>query len=56
MSQVFITPPGLDRMALWRYSMTCAGYAKWLAQQLGLDAQQAWLTGATSLSGPPVRS
>ena len=45
MSQVFITPPGLDRMARWRYSMTCAGYAKWLAQQLGLDAQQAWLTG-----------
>jgi HD-like signal output (HDOD) protein len=43
MSQVFIAPPGLDRMALWRYSMTCAGYAKWLAQQLGLDAQQAWL-------------
>lgn len=45
MSQVFTAPPGLDRMALWCYSMTCAGYAKWLAQQLGLDAQQAWLTG-----------
>ncbi len=45
MSRVFTTPPGLDRMALWRYSMTCAGYAKWLAQQLGLDGQQAWLTG-----------
>jgi HD-like signal output (HDOD) protein len=45
MSQVFTAPPGLDRMALWRYSMTCAGYAKWLAQQLELDGQQAWLTG-----------
>lgn len=45
MSQVFTAPPGLDRMALWRYSMTCAGYAQWLAQQLGLDAQQAWLSG-----------
>lgn len=45
MSQVFTTPPGLDRMALWRYSMTCAGYAKWLAQMLGIDTQQAWLAG-----------
>jgi HD-like signal output (HDOD) protein len=44
-SQVFNAPPGIDRKAHWSYSMTCAGYAKWLAQQLGLDAQQAWLTG-----------
>ena len=45
MSQVFSAPPGLDRKAHWTYSMTCAGYAKWLAQQLSLDAQQAWLAG-----------
>jgi HD-like signal output (HDOD) protein len=25
--------------------MACAGYAQWLAAELGMDSQQAWLTG-----------
>jgi len=45
MSQVFNPPKELDRIAFWRYSMVCAGYSKWLAHQLGLDEQQAWLSG-----------
>lgn len=44
MSQVFKVPAPIDRMEFWRYSMVCAGYAKFLAQKIGLDEQQAWLT------------
>jgi HD-like signal output (HDOD) protein len=45
MAHVFVMPEGLNRMVFWRASMACAGYAQWLAQQAGLDEQQAWLTG-----------
>ena len=45
MANVFSLPPGIDRMAFWRDSMTCAGYAKWLAVGKGMDEHQAWLTG-----------
>lgn len=41
----FPVAPGLDRKEFWTNCMTCAGYAQWLAQRCGLDAQQAWLTG-----------
>jgi HD-like signal output (HDOD) protein len=37
--------PGLSQQAFWASSMACGGYAQWLAGALGLDAQQAWLTG-----------
>jgi len=36
---------GLDRAEFWRNSMACAGYAHWLAGGIGLDGQEAWLTG-----------
>lgn len=41
----FPSLPGLDRTEFWKNSMACAGYAQWLAGSLGVDAQQAWLTG-----------
>lgn len=45
MASVFEFPQGLNRLDFWRYSMVCAGYAKWLAVSAGVDEQQAWLTG-----------
>jgi len=45
MNVAFPVVPGLDRTEFWRNSMACAGYAQWLAGGIGLDAQQAWLTG-----------
>lgn len=45
MAQTFNMPSKLDRMEFWRYSMVCAGYSRWLAGFVGLDMQQAWLTG-----------
>lgn len=44
-STAFPTVPGLDRSAFWKFSMTCAGYAQWLAGGAGMDPQQAWLAG-----------
>ena len=44
-SAAFPTLPGLDRTEFWKSSMACAGYAQWLAASLGMDTQQAWLTG-----------
>ncbi len=44
-STAFPTLPGLDRKAFWRFSMSCAGFAQWLADGAGLDPQQAWLAG-----------
>ena len=44
MAQVFTLPEGMNRLEFWRYSMVCAGYAKWLAGEAHLDEQQAWLT------------
>jgi HD-like signal output (HDOD) protein len=45
MSKVFVMPQGIDRLEFWRYSMVCAGYARWLAARCKLDEQQAWLVG-----------
>lgn len=45
LANALVFPPGLHRHAFWRASMVCAGYAKWLAGSIGLNDQQAWLTG-----------
>lgn len=45
MVNAFAFPPGLNRLEFWRSCMVCAGYAKWLASSIGMDEQQAWLTG-----------
>ena len=37
--------PGLNAQEFWHSSMACAGYARWLAEGLDMDAGQAWLTG-----------
>lgn len=34
-------PAGLNRLDYWHYSMVCAGYAKWLAESIGADDNQA---------------
>jgi len=44
MSQVFALPAGINRLAFWRDSMRCAGYARWLGVARGFDEHQAWLT------------
>lgn len=44
MSQVFKLPDSINRLEYWRYSMVCAGYAKYLAHKTKQDEQQAWLT------------
>ena len=45
MNAAFPAMPGLNRNEFWKNSMACAGYAQWLASSLGMDGQQAWLTG-----------
>ncbi len=45
MAGTFDFPPGLDRLAFWSHCLVCAGYAKWLANSIAMDEQQAWLTG-----------
>jgi len=45
MANGFVFPPGLERLGFWRYSMVCAGYAKWLASHSAIDEQEAWLAG-----------
>lgn len=45
MANVFSLPPGMNRLSFWRESMTCAGYARWIALMRGTDENQAWLTG-----------
>lgn len=44
-SSALSLPAGLNRLEFWRYCMVCAGYSKWVASNLGMDEQQAWLTG-----------
>jgi HD-like signal output (HDOD) protein len=41
----FSVPAGMNRVAFWRSSMACAGYAQWIAGKLQSDRQTAWLTG-----------
>ena len=45
MASVFPLPAAINRLTFWRESMTCAGYAKWLAVAKGMDENQAWLAG-----------
>lgn len=45
MAQTSPFPVGLDRIAFWRYSLRCAGYAQWLAELCEVDDQEAWLCG-----------
>lgn len=45
LSNAFPVAPGLNREDFWRESQACAGYAQWLANSIGSDGQQAWLTG-----------
>lgn len=45
MANSFALPQGLNRLEFWRGSMACAGYAQWLARNLKMDEQEAWLTG-----------
>ncbi len=45
LSDNFPTLKGLDHNVFWTESQMCGGYAQWLAQHLGSDADQAWLTG-----------
>lgn len=51
MAQVFTLPAGVNRLEFWRYSMVCAGYAKFLAGEVQIDEQQAWLTAMMSRLG-----
>jgi HD-like signal output (HDOD) protein len=54
MNVAFPNVSGLDRNEFWRNSMACAGYSKWLAGGLGflgIDSQQAWLTGMMARLG-----
>jgi HD-like signal output (HDOD) protein len=53
MNVAFPNVPGLDRSEFWRNCMACAGYSQWLAGGLGLglDTQQAWLTGMMARLG-----
>lgn len=37
--------PGLDTKEFWNSSMTCAGYARWLAKGANVDGNDAWLSG-----------
>jgi HD-like signal output (HDOD) protein len=45
MSASFPAMQGLDAMEFWRTSMASAAYAQWLANAVGVDGQQAWLSG-----------
>jgi HD-like signal output (HDOD) protein len=45
----FSMPEGIDGAVFWRFSVSCAGFAQWLAEGVGadmaVDRQKAWLTG-----------
>jgi hypothetical protein len=45
LNDAFPVVPGLNRDTFWRESQVCGGYAQWLANGIGSDADQAWLTG-----------
>jgi HD-like signal output (HDOD) protein len=45
LNTAFPVVAGLDRKAFWDSCMACAGYSQWLAGSLGMDRQQAWLSG-----------
>ena len=39
----FPTVKGLSRAEFWHSCMACAGYGQWLALQIGVDTNEAWL-------------
>lgn len=45
LNTAFPVMAGLDRKVFWDSCMACAGYSQWLAGSLGMDRQQAWLSG-----------
>lgn len=45
MARACVFPVGMDRKRFWLYSLRCAGYAQWLADQCEVDDQEAWLCG-----------
>nr|WP_315463974.1 HDOD domain-containing protein [uncultured Rhodoferax sp.] len=56
MSQTFTLPEGVNRLEFWRYSMVCAGYARFLASKAGVDEHHAWLTATMLRLGELVLS
>jgi HD-like signal output (HDOD) protein len=49
--QAFPVLPGFDRGRFWRQNLATAGYARWLAQVLTLDADMAEVAGMVMRSG-----
>ena len=45
LNDAFPVVPGLNRDTFWRESQICGSYAQWLANSIGSDSDQAWLTG-----------
>lgn len=45
MNVAFPVAEGFDRREFWKNCMSCAGYAHWMADQLGHQADNAWLCG-----------
>lgn len=45
LNDAFPPMPGMDADRFWRTSQACGGYAQWLANSIGADTDQAWLTG-----------
>lgn len=44
-NDAFPISPGLDRESFWRASQARGGLSQWLANGIGSDSEQAWLTG-----------
>jgi HD-like signal output (HDOD) protein len=43
--------PRLDRLAFWKHSLACGGYARWLAQSLQIEAESAYFAGFVLRTG-----
>jgi HD-like signal output (HDOD) protein len=43
--------PRLDRLAFWKHSLACGGYARWLAQELKIEAESAFFAGFVLRTG-----
>lgn len=44
-NDAFPVSPGMDRQTFWRANQTRGGLSQWLANGIGSDSEQAWLTG-----------
>jgi len=51
LAQAFPPMPGFDRLRFWRQNLATAGYARWLAGTLSLDADMAEVAGLVLRSG-----